>query len=209
LREAVEEYSTVNPRNKTAVLTGDGVLTTFPLPAGWVDGFSTLDSIEYPIGNQEPVFLDEAEEYTADYWDATGGPKIHFYSLVLGLSVTALVKYTALHHVLSQNPVGETTADTIPIKDRYGVASLAAANCCLMLAAYYAQTSDSTIGADAVDYGSRTERYLALARQYRGEYNGAFGIAGDSGVMAASAHMDLDTTPSWGWDRFFHSRLNR
>jgi hypothetical protein len=207
LQAAVNEYSTTNPREKIATVTGDGVAVTFALPADFIEGLSGINAIEYPVDKQAPEYLDANEDYGLYRDPATGVLKLRFFSLVLGSGVKAYVTYTRDHHVLAAAPSGETSADTVPRTDRDAVACLAASNCCLMLAAYYAQTSDPTIGADAVDYQAKSETYLKLAEIRRKEYNQALGLA--DGTMAASARLDLDQNMQWGYDRFFHSRLGR
>lgn len=205
LQAAVEEYSTSQPRVKIATITGDGDAVTFDLPSDFEEGLSSIKRIEYPIASQVPDYLDE-DDYRL-YRDPTSGAlKLRLTSMTLPLAAKAYVEYTTKHHVLAGAPTGETLADTVPAGHRNPVAALAASYCALMLAAHYAQSSDPTIGADAVDYKSKSSSYLDLARALRKEFSLRFG--GDSGVPAASAIADLDVVLTEGRGaRFFHSNL--
>lgn len=101
--------------------------------------------------------------------------------------------------------------DTIPVSHREAVASLAACRCLRQLAAYYAQTADSTMGAESIDYGDRARRYESLADDAERDYREAMGIPKDGDLHAgasAIADLDVDLQERAG-DRFFHTRRNR
>ena len=84
------------------------------------------------------------------------------------------------------------------------VVKLAAAGCATQLAALYAQTSDPTLGADTVNYRTKSQDYLALAKVLEGAYREAVGAT--DGVAAASVSADLDVDLSNnGGVPFYHS----
>ncbi len=56
--EAVEKYSTDKPRVFDDVLTGDGTVQEFAVPSDWTSRFSVLMSVEHPVDNVPPDFLD-------------------------------------------------------------------------------------------------------------------------------------------------------
>ncbi len=201
ITEAVKQYSRkVRPRRRSATLTGNGSAFTFALPTDFEEGFSTIESVEHPVDKQEPEYLD-GDEWTL-YRDATTGVlKFRFLSRVLANSAKAYLNYTTTHVV---NDLG---VDTVPVADREPVACKATAMLFRQLAAYAAQTMQSTLTADSVDRLSQVDRYLALARDLEEEYARILGIT--EGIAAASAVADLDVTPQFGFDRFFHSRFGR
>lgn len=199
IQEALVDYVRHgHPRRRIQTLTGDGAAFTFALASDFEEGLSTLERIEHPVDRQDPEFLDEDD--TMLYRDpTTGAVKLRFRNLVLGVGVKAYVHYTARH------AVNDSGQDTVPVPDREPIASKAASILFRQLAAYAAQTTQSTIGADSVDRLSQVDRYLALARSLESEYATTFGIT--SGIAAASAVVDLDVDLAEGWgDRFFHGR---
>jgi hypothetical protein len=94
------------------------------------------------------------------------------------------------------------------------VCDYAAALCCQALAAKYAQTSDSSISADAVNYRTKSQEYLSLAKELRKRYDEQVGIQGSdsgssanaSGVAAALSIGDMELRQGSGVDRLTHRR---
>lgn len=197
---AVATYSTHRPLPKVATLTGDGTAYDFAVPADWEDGVSHLVAVEYPTDEQEPEYLD-AGAYTVYRKPSTGLPRIRFYSLIMASAATAYLNY-GISHTLT------VTTDTIPVADRLAVAKLAGAECCRMLAAYYSQTSDPTYNADVVNYRSKGQEYLTLAKALETAYREHVGAV--SGVVAASVSGDLDVDlTSGGGPPFYHDDVDR
>jgi hypothetical protein len=196
IAEAVKDYSRWRPRVALSTITGDGSAYTFALPVGFEDGWSTIRAVEYPVTEQAPVYL-EAGAYML-YRQVAGTLVLRLSELVLTAGEQAYLSYTARHTV-------NTTTDTIAEGDREIVAGKAAAICLRELAAYYAQTSEPTLGADAVNYRSKSQEYLALAAALETAYELALGIAKESETQAASAIGDLDVEfQEIGGPRFFH-----
>lgn len=201
IEEAVAAYSISRQREKLAAITGDGTAYVFALPADYEPGFSAVTKVEYPTGKREPEYLDEADWTVRRQLD--GSMKLHFYHLVLPAAVDAHITYRMRHTV-------DLTEDSVPIADRASVAGLAAAVCCRHLAAYYTQTTDPTISADAVSYRTKGTEYLALAVALEKAYRVHVGIEGGSSV-AANVNYDLDVPllSTTGMSRFYHAGTGR
>jgi hypothetical protein len=193
IAEAVGLYSDDYPRERVTTITGNGVAMDFALPADATD----VVSVEYPVAQQEPEYLDEDDWLVMTQPDDT--QMLHLTALVLPNAAPARVLYSAPHSVTA-------TVDTVPLADRGAASNLAAAVCCRQLAAYYSQTSDSTIAADAVNYRTKNQEYLALARAYEEAYQRA--VTG--GGRAASVSKDVEDVAMFaqgsGVPRFYHGR---
>jgi hypothetical protein len=202
LLEAVTRYSNDRPRTMIDTLTGDGSAYAFTLDAAFESGFSFVSTVEHPTGEQQPSYVDRTTYAVRQQPDGTY--KLHFFTLVIQAGETAYATYMARHQLTE-------TVDTIPVYDREAVANLATAFCLLELAAYYAQTGDPTMAADAVMYRSKSAEYIALAKEYRERYNMALGIPLENGeVSPASASIDVDVDlQNDGGDRLFHPRAWR
>lgn len=200
ITSAVAIYSRHRPRQVVATLTGTGTATDFAVPTGWEDGLSSILSIEYPVDEQDPVYLD-AEDYLIRPNPTTGLSRIQFRSLTLTLGEKAYVTY-GIRHTLG--PV----TDTIPLADRVPVAKLAGAECCEMLSLYYTQTSDATIGADTVNYRTKGDEYAARAKMLRMAFDDALGLT--QGLLAASVSADLDVElQNLAGAPFYHTNVDR
>jgi hypothetical protein len=201
IQEAVKAYARVRERKPVQTITGDGVAFTHALAPDYEEGLSRILEIEYPVDQQEPEYLD-GSEYLLYRDPATAVLKLRMRALVLGSGVKAYVFYTARHTVADN-------ADTIPTSDREAVACLATAICLRQLASYYAQSTDSTMTADSVDHGTKSQDYEARARAYERAFRDYLGIPDSSFTPAASVNGDLDVNLQGGGDRFFHTRSTR
>lgn len=189
---AVHRYSQDRPREIVEDVVGDGS-QALPLPANWEAGFSSLGSLEYPIGNFPPTYL-ELGAY--GIYNAPGGEQIYVRDAVPnGSSVRAT--FTRAHQL-------SATADTIPQWHRELVAAYAAAVLCDQLAALYAGAGNPTIAADSVDYQGRSGEFARRAGGLRKRYYDALGID-PKRVVGHSAVVDLDLPNSQGQDRLTHS----
>lgn len=185
---AVERYSQARPRRAVEDVPGTG--TTLSLPSGFVDGFSDVIGIEYPVGRVPPSVV------TRDRWALYLGPDGLEIMTLDAFSDTVRVRYT-IQHVLSP------TVDTLPVGDRETVAKYAAALVCEQLAALYAGDTDPTIGVDRMQGQSRSQAFAARAREYRKQYQLALGIE-DKTSTPAGAVVQLRADDSLGNPRFFH-----
>lgn len=107
-------------------------------------------------------------------------------------------------------PGVSTVATTIPDSDFEACSDLAAAICAEKLAAIYAQTRDPSIAADVVNYRTKSQEYLALAKALRQRYFDHIGIEEDgkgSGAgPGAIAIGDMELRQGSGVDRLTHRR---
>jgi|TARA_Y100000310_G_scaffold150911_1_gene150405 hypothetical protein len=198
---AVEAYERVRARVLVVSTSGDGGYD-YATPAGWETDFSMLIQIEYPAGEQRPSIL-EGDRYTL-YNDASTGERIRFLAHTPDSAETFIVTFSARHTV-------DGSTSTIRPTDDYAVADLAAAIALRQLGARTLESQDSTIGADAVDYGGASARYSAAADRYLRSYRthmglGKAGADTGAGDVAAVAYLDVDPALPWGEQRLFHGR---
>lgn len=191
LADAVERYSKDRPRQKAedfAAAAGN----LQDLPAGWQPDFSTLVSLETPIGNFPPTLIPSEE---VSLYQAPAGLKIMTQTAIgAGNDVRAL--YT-IRHIL------DGSDDTIPAKDREAVACYAAAICLDQLASKFTASSESTIQADAVDHRTKGQEYASRANKLRKIYFDELGIDPKRSV-AAGVVVSPPRKDSTGWPRFTH-----
>lgn len=200
INAAVKTYSGHRPRIVVEDEDGNGGFDyLLSLLTDWSEGFSVIKSVEYPVDDT----AETAAILPDDAWQIyqkPAGKCLRF----LGDSPTATedirITYTALHACTD-------LACTVLAIEEEAVQMLAAALFCDMLAAYYAQTQDSTIQADSVDHKSKASEYAARARTYRKYYDDQMGVKG--GPAPASVTRDQDMSGSWGSDRMTHPRKYR
>jgi hypothetical protein len=97
-----------------------------------------------------------------------------------------------------------TLQSTVPDPDFDAVCYLSAALAFELLAALKIQSSDPTIGADAVEYRTKSDQYRSMAKEMRGLYNQHLGKGAE--VAAASGVQNLDVDLSVGLDRLTHPK---
>lgn len=198
-------YSADRPLVKAKDYSGDGSTYAFDLPAGtgtpavygWIDGFSSVVSLEYPTGDRPQTFLDP-REIRIDFSSATA-KKLFLDETTPGTGKTMRLRYTTRR---------ETEADVIST-DLDAVAKLAASLCCRALAGLYAQTSDSTIGADVVNYRTKSQEYTSLADKYERDYVAQISGQRDEAVKPASGRVNWDSRLQSGYDFLTHPRRGR
>ena len=164
----------------------------------WVNGFSTIRNIEYPIGDNPPSYID-ANEYRL--WPDNQGPTaVQFLTPPSTGTANIRVIYTAPHRV-------DDASTTVPAGPQrlalelFGVCALAE-----VYAARAAHNVDSGIQGDAVDYAGQSERWHAVAERACSEGSALLGsgagIAGGGGAGAggaaphAAAWADVDPSPN-------------
>jgi hypothetical protein len=198
---ALKKYSGQRPRIVPEEEAGNGSFDyAISLLADWTEGFSTIKSVEYPVDDDEPA----AHVLQEDAWQIYRKPAGAYLRLLEDTpetSETLRVTYTAMHTCTDE-------ACTVPSYDEEALQILAASIFCDMLAAYFAQTQDSTIQADAVDHKSKASEYAARARAYRKMYFDHLGIK-EGETPAASVTRDQDKAGSWAGDKATHPRRYR
>jgi len=193
---AVSRYSKDRPDRKVEdIIAPGGQLLN--LPTSWEPGYSTLQSLEYPLGEVPPLHL--APEDWALY-DTPGGQQIQLIASI-NAGETVRATYTIAR-------VLDAVTDTIPVADQESVASYAAAVLCDQLASLYSGDTDSTIQADTVDHQGKAREFAARAKSLRKRYYDELGIEPKRNV-ASGVVVDLDMNNSQGNDRLTHPRRFR
>ncbi|WP_053549839.1 hypothetical protein [Desulfuromonas soudanensis] len=186
LSGALERYSKHRPKDIVKDLAGDGT-HDLALPAEWVEGFSQVRRVEYPIGEIPETLLDAGE------WA--------LYLSPLGLSLRLIeVAPVVTESVRVTLTVPRLEAD-IPPGDVDAVACLAASICLRTLAALYGQTSDPTIQADVVNYRSKMDEFRRMADSLEARFNAHLGIDKDGSAPAAGV---VASAPRGGRPRLTH-----
>lgn len=193
---AVERYSQDRPQDRVEDLVGVGT-TLLALPAGWQAGFSSLKSLEHPVGRTPPAYIDQ--EAWSLYATPTGQQIMVLHAIAAGAAVRAT--YTVKH-------VLDALSDTIPLSHREAAAAWASALLCDQLAALYSGDTDSTIQADSVDHRSKAGEFASRARGLRKRYLDELGIDPKRNAAAGTV-VNLDRTDSVGRDRLTHPRRYR
>ncbi len=198
---AVAEHSRQRPRIVVEDEAGNaGFDYAVSLLAAWSDGLSVIKTLEYPVDD-----TDETPDILQDdawiMYQKPAGMYFRFVEDKPAATESIRVTYTAPHTC-------SDTSCTIKNCDETAVQSLAAAHFCNMLAAYYAQTQDSTISADSVDHTSKSREYAARARAYRKLYFDHMGIV-EGQKTAASVTRDQDKAGSWAGDKLTHPKRYR
>ncbi len=93
--------------------------------------------------------------------------------------------------------------DTIYAIDLEAMNHLAAAFCALAISAEFAKKQKSSLGADSVDFGVKSDQWKQVADANRKIYADHIG-KGESGKSAAGIIVDLDSRFSWGRKYLFH-----
>lgn len=194
---AVTRYGKDRPRIKVEDITAPGG-HYLPLPTAWDAGFSSLNSLEYPVGQMPPVYL---ETGCWGMYSAPSGMQIMTQLQPIPTGDAVRASYT-IQHVLG------TTTDTLPPTDREAVASYAAALLLDQLASLYSGDSDSTIQADSVNHQSKAGEYAARSRVLRKRYFDDLGIDTKRNAAAGTV-VNLNLNDSLGRDRMTHQRRYR
>jgi len=198
IREAIRDrYSRFRPQELVKDLAGDGAtyqwtLNTTNFPS-WDNARSSIAALEYPAGERPPVYL-ESGDWTI-VRTATATRALHLPAITPGTGATLRVTYTAPH--------GDD-ASTVPAGDLDAVANAAAALASRRLQAIYSQLGNSSIGADAVDYGAKRDGFSSLAKDLDRRFEEAMGTAEDDEAPAASGTAVWDPGMADGGRRLTH-----
>lgn len=159
---AVKRYSKDAPLLRDADLTGDGSAQRFTVPADWTARFSELVMLEHPVDEDPPNMKDLQDNVFI--LQKANVEQIIFEDLVLASAEKARIFYTTVHTL-------DGSSSTIRPSDEEALADLASAMIAEDLAGFYAEQTDSTIGADVIDAQGRYNSFIDLARQLRNRYN--------------------------------------
>lgn len=191
---ALSRYSKHRPGSDVADITGDGT-HDYDLPDAWVDEFSSIVSIEYPIGEVPESLMDE-DDYKI--YRTADAKQIRLLSDAPAVTESFRVTFTV--------PRGATT---VPDGDVDALSMLAASFCLEELANAFAQTGDSTINADVVNYRSKSSEFSSRAKRLLQLYKEHMGLKDNDTVPAAAVIRDVDQKYPGGLDRLTHPRRAR
>lgn len=194
---AVERYSEDRPQEKAEDLTPSDA-NTLPLPAGWVLNFSNLRSLEYPIGDVPPTYIDQ-ERYAL--YRKPNSVVIQVLDAVAVAATNVRATYTYKHVLDAGN-------DTIPVAHRKAVASWATAICCRQLASFYSSGQDSTIQADSVQQTTKARDYAKRAEELEQVYWDELGIDRKR-AAPAGAVVEIKKPDTWNGPRLNHPPIPR
>ena len=169
--EALNRYSKARPLEVVVDIPGSGSHDC-NLPDDWIEGFSSIIQVEYPV-DSIPARVIDRRHYLM--YSSPNGKKLRI--MIANPTADEMVRqtYTILH-----------SEDSVPPVDLEAVANLAASICLRQLAAAFGQTSDSTIQADTVNYRSKADEFRRLADSLEGLYRSHLGIKDNDTVAAAS-----------------------
>jgi hypothetical protein len=204
LQQAIlQRYSKDRPRELVSDQNGNGTqLIAMPstAPDVFEDGFSIIHTVEFPVGMVPPNYILEED------WQIYRGPsglQIMLLGATPAASDNVRVAWTARH---------KSDGSTVPDVDFEAVCDWAAALCYDALAGIYAQTGDSTNQMDSVNYRTKSQEYMGLAKEAAKRYFNHIGIAADdkgAEVDAAIATGSIHEMLGVGLDRLTHRKASR
>lgn len=163
--------------------------------------FSDIKQIEYPVGQvpEEDVRSEDWELYRTPT-----GYQIMLNAYVPQVSESIRFTWTAQHA-----PDGST----VPAMDFYAVCDYAASLCLEAMAARASQFGDSTMNADSVNYRTKAQEFLTLAKTKRKLYYNHLGIEetpvnAENGPAIAIGNL-RNIMGSAGVDRLIHGKDTR
>lgn len=203
---ALRRYNKDSPRILVEDVTGDGgnYYLISSVLSDWVRGFSAIIKIDYDVGSrisgdEVPYYL-EPEDWSV-YLSATDTEYL-WLAYAPDSSTDFRVWYTTPHDHTD-------SADTIYDEDLDAFRWLVASVCCDILATKRAQSSDSTIGADAVAYSSKQRQFAEESDRWFAKYAGHLGFdPEEQGPEAAAGIVDWDR-PVIGREFIYRGRKTR
>jgi len=204
IREAITgRYSAARPVKLIVDIAGDGVTYDWPINnanfPGWVMNYSIVEKVEYPKGQQEPVYLWPDDWMLYD----NGDNSLSFRMTGSAVTGGAVPESGETMRITYTTPHAEDGSD-VPAQDFYGVANLAASLASTRLAAIYMQLGDSQFGGDAIEYKDRSARYRALAADLFKAFEAIFGLDQEQTQPAASHHAEWRVDNEAGGKRLIH-----
>ena len=205
----LSRYSHDRPVEVVSDVTAPGGTHDMPLPVDpnyvFEDGFSWLVALEYPAGAAATVPATYLLEEDFLLYRTPTSLVIRMLPTIPNAGDTVRVTWTARH---------KNDGSTVYDSDFEAVCDFAASLCMEALAAIYTQTGDATISADAVNYRTKAQEYLALAKAARQRYFNHMGIDDPTGtaqqgavIAIGSQHEELGGL--LGIDRLTHPRSTR
>lgn len=175
---AIAVFSRYSPRVITEKYTVSSSTYDFDLPDNWVDQFSKILQIEYPLNQHPPEIL--STDYYNIYYTPTGKKLKFKYAIEDDFNLS----YTALW-----------TEDTLSDYDAESVAILAAALVCDQLAAKYAGSIDDVVSTLSGVWRTKSSEYTNARKNFMSTFTIRTGIDIASGRAAPAALYQQKTMP--------------
>jgi hypothetical protein len=209
VRAIKERYSQDAPLEIVSDVEGNGT-TYLPLPVAPGAGtlpvfepeFSIIKHIEFPIGQQPPQLILDSD---LRVYRAPGvAPTILINFDTPNAGDFLRVTWTARHLA---------DGSTVPDKDFYALTDFAASLGAEKIASFYVGTGDSTLQADVVNYRSKSQEMLNVAKALRKRYYNHMGVdegsTGEVEVGPAFALGNQYLEQNSGVDRLVHGKYTR
>jgi hypothetical protein len=208
-RAILQRYSVDSPLEVVSDIQGNGT-NYLPLPVApgqesnlpvFDPTFSVIRQIEFPIGQQPPQLILDSDFRL--YRLPTG------YQILLnfdspGPNDSLRVVWTARHLI---------DGSTVPDKDFFAVVDFAASLGAEKIASFYVGTGDSTMQADVVNYRSKSQEMLNIAKALRKRYYNHMGVeegaSGEAEVGPSLAIGNQYLDQNSGVARLVHNKYSR
>ena len=138
----------------TDIVASDSI--TAALPVGFDESFSSLEQVEFPIGERPRCYLQGVSLYE----EPTGKVLDFPYSVSGTLRVSFTIKHT----------INDTT-NTLKEAQLEAFASYVAALLCEQLATHYSHDSDSSIQVDSINHADKADKFRRRARELHRRYS--------------------------------------
>lgn len=163
--------------------------------------FSTVVSIEWPILQQPPEFIDDNDQRL---YQTPAGFVILLTADTPNAGDTLRTTWTARHAI---------DGSTVPDKDFNALVDFAASLAAEQIATIYAQTMDPSVGADVVNYRGKSTEYQGIAARLRKRYFNQLGVDENAtgaaenkpAIAIGQQYFEMQS----GVDRLIHNRYSR
>ncbi len=201
IESAIRSVNLDKPLRKPSDIPGDDS-TDYPLPSTYVNGYSVIDFVEYPIEDPPKYLLPEEDWFVYEDPTKPAGEQMRLRFRLSNPATGKVIR--VLHTAFYTVTEDESNLDPYAFE---AVLALSLHKAYVALAGKYSQSTDPTILADAVNYGNKVQTFLLLAGQARQEYNRRTGLG--SPVKAAQYLTEVDVMWAHGEDFVWHPRILR
>jgi hypothetical protein len=208
VRAITQRYSQDRPLEIVSDVQGNGT-NYLDLPVAPTGGpavpfepdFSILKSIEFPIGQQPPQMVLDSDFRV--YRDPAG------YKVLINFDTPNAADLVRMTWTARHLADGSTVMD----RDFYALVDYAGSLAADKLASFYVGTGDSSIQADVVNYRSKSQEMLNIAKTLRKRYFNHMGIeesaTGGNEQAPAVAFGNQYLEQNSGVDRLVHGKYTR
>lgn len=188
IEPALVEYSTVRSRRLVVEVAGAGT-PWLALPASWVDGYSSLVSVEYPARQDPPVLLDSQS------WRITSAPDDVDETVILLDRSPSASEYVRLAFTATwPKPTADPATDRIDDVGYEACCALAASLCCVSKLGEVARSKHASVPTDWTPTRDQAGDLTAAAVSYRRTYERLLGLPPDG---AAGRGQESTSAPAW------------